>query len=143
MCDSYLLPLIDDCLEHIKGKLYFTILDLVSSFHQIKVSNIPVINYVLQSFIKEGSFVDYMDDRSLLLQNLCKTMCYIYFDDKCRSAIDALRKTWYWHFISQIMRLNCNLMQVAKNLEVFCFKHRMIISFILFYCLLFMPNYCC
>lgn len=36
--DNYPLPLIDDCVDYMKGKRYFTLLDLKSGFHQVKVS---------------------------------------------------------------------------------------------------------
>ena len=36
--DNYPLPLIEDCLEYFTGKKIFTLLDLKSGFHQVKVS---------------------------------------------------------------------------------------------------------
>lgn len=36
--DSYPLPIIDDCIERMEGKKYFTLMDLKSSFHQVKMS---------------------------------------------------------------------------------------------------------
>lgn len=36
--DNYPLPLIEDCLEYLEGKKFFTKLDLKSGFHQVKVS---------------------------------------------------------------------------------------------------------
>lgn len=35
---SFPLPLIDDCLERMEGKRYFTILDLKNGFHQVKMA---------------------------------------------------------------------------------------------------------
>lgn len=36
--DNYPLPLIDDCVDYMKGKSFFTLLDLKSGFHQVRVS---------------------------------------------------------------------------------------------------------
>lgn len=36
--DNYPLPLIEDCIENLEGKKYFTVLDLRSGFHQVKVA---------------------------------------------------------------------------------------------------------
>lgn len=36
--DNYPLPLIDDCVEYLGEKKYFTLLDLKSGFHQVKVA---------------------------------------------------------------------------------------------------------
>lgn len=36
--DNYPLPLIDDCVDYMEGKKYFSLLDLKSGFHQVKVS---------------------------------------------------------------------------------------------------------
>lgn len=36
--DNYPLPLIDDCVEYLGGKKFFTLLDLKSGFHQVKVA---------------------------------------------------------------------------------------------------------
>lgn len=35
--DNYQLPLIEDCIEYLEGKTLFTVLDLKSGFHQVKV----------------------------------------------------------------------------------------------------------
>lgn len=37
--DNYPLPLIEDCIEYLEGKKYFTVLDLKSGFHQVKVAD--------------------------------------------------------------------------------------------------------
>lgn len=37
MRDNYPLPLIEDCLEHLEGKSWFTIMDLKSGFYQVKL----------------------------------------------------------------------------------------------------------
>ena len=37
--DNYPLPLIEDCLEYLGGKKIFSVLDLKSCFHQVKVSS--------------------------------------------------------------------------------------------------------
>ena len=94
--DSYPIPLIDDCLERVEGKKYFSVLDLKSGFHQVNMapSSVPFtafvtpggqyeyvrmpfglrnapavfqrfINMVLESFIKDGTVVVYMDDVTL------------------------------------------------------------------------------
>lgn len=49
--DNYPLPLIDDCVEYMGGKKYFSLLDLKSGFHQVKVSersrkytSLPTVN---------------------------------------------------------------------------------------------------
>lgn len=36
--DNYPLPLIEDCLEYLDGKQWFTVLDLKSGFHQVQMS---------------------------------------------------------------------------------------------------------
>lgn len=36
--DSYPISLIDDCLERLEGKRYFTVLDLRNGFHQVNVA---------------------------------------------------------------------------------------------------------
>lgn len=36
--DNYPLPLIDDCVEYLGGKKFFSLLDLKSGFHQVRVS---------------------------------------------------------------------------------------------------------
>lgn len=36
--DNYPLPLIDDCVEYLGGKKFFTLLDLKSGFHQVRVA---------------------------------------------------------------------------------------------------------
>lgn len=35
--DNYLLPFIEDCIEYLEGKTIFTVLDLKSGFHHVKV----------------------------------------------------------------------------------------------------------
>jgi len=40
--DGYPLPLIDDCLERLEGNKYFTLLDLKSGYHQVKVAESSV-----------------------------------------------------------------------------------------------------
>lgn len=46
--DSFPLPLIDDCLERMEGKRYFTTLDLKNGFHQIQMADnsIPYTAFV-------------------------------------------------------------------------------------------------
>jgi hypothetical protein len=38
MCIDYPLPLIEDCLEYLDGKCWFSVLDLKSGFHQVQMS---------------------------------------------------------------------------------------------------------
>lgn len=49
--DNYPLPLIDDCLERMENKNYFSLLDLKSGFHQIRMSvdSIPLTSFVTPS----------------------------------------------------------------------------------------------
>ena len=46
--DNYPLPLIEDCLEYLSKKVYFSLLDLKSEFHQVKMSeqSIPYTSFV-------------------------------------------------------------------------------------------------
>lgn len=46
--DSYPIPLIDDCLERVEGKKYFTVLDLKNGFHQVMVApdSVPFTAFV-------------------------------------------------------------------------------------------------
>lgn len=36
--DNYPLPLIEDCIEYLEGKQYFTVLDLCHGFHQVRMA---------------------------------------------------------------------------------------------------------
>lgn len=46
--DGYPLPLIDDCLERLEGKRYFSVLDLKNAYHQLEVARecIPYTAFV-------------------------------------------------------------------------------------------------
>lgn len=46
--DKYPLPLIDDCLERMENKKYFSVLDLKNGFHQVRVSqdSVPFTSFV-------------------------------------------------------------------------------------------------
>lgn len=46
--DNYPLPVIDDCLEHLERKRFFTVMDLKSGFYQIRMA---------ENSIKYTSFV--------------------------------------------------------------------------------------
>lgn len=37
--DNYPLPLIDDCIEYLDGKNYFSVLDLKDGLHQVKMED--------------------------------------------------------------------------------------------------------
>lgn len=40
--DNFPLPLIEDCLEYLEGKQYFSVLDLKNGFHQVRVSDASI-----------------------------------------------------------------------------------------------------
>lgn len=91
--DNYPLPLIEDCIEYLDGKNYFSVLDLKSGFHHVKVAtdsmkytsfvtpngqyeyrrmpfrlkNAPA---VFQDLLNEGLIVIYMDDLLLATKGL-------------------------------------------------------------------------
>lgn len=49
--DSYPIPLIDDCLERVEGKKFFTVLDLRNGFHEVNMSpeSVPFTAFVTPS----------------------------------------------------------------------------------------------
>lgn len=65
--DKYRLPLIEDCVSYLEGNNYFTVLDLRSGFHQVKMADDSIkytsfvtpngqYEYVRMPFIEECSF---------------------------------------------------------------------------------------
>lgn len=55
--DNYPLPLIDDCIEYLSNKKYFSVLDLKSGFHQVDVSS-DSVKYT--SFVVPGGQYEYL-----------------------------------------------------------------------------------
>lgn len=55
--DNYPLPLIEDCLEYLEGKRYFSLLDLKNGFHQVKIADTS-IKYT--SFVTPGGQYEYV-----------------------------------------------------------------------------------
>lgn len=35
--DNYPMPLVDDCIEHLGGKSFFSVIDLKSGYHHVKM----------------------------------------------------------------------------------------------------------
>lgn len=55
--DSYPIPLIDDCLERVEGKKYFSVLDLKNGFHQVNMA-LDSVQYT--AFVTPGGQYEYV-----------------------------------------------------------------------------------
>lgn len=55
--DNYPLPLIDDCLERLENKRFFSLLDLKSGFHQVKMAEDSI---QCTSFVTPGGQYEYV-----------------------------------------------------------------------------------
>lgn len=123
--DNYPLPLIEDCLEYLEGKKFFTILDLKSGFHQVKVheDSIKYTAFVTPSGqyeyrrmpfgLKNAPSVFQRFINNIFRDLIDKKMIVIYMDDillatKTLDEHKQLLKTILDRITSKMLKLNLN-----------------------------------